>query len=284
MRPLRNSLLLPSTLAALPAATLEVYVAQIVPSHCDDSTGLLTAEVTGGVPPYTFQWSIGATTPTITGLPPGAYSVAVSDANGEQVTTQGEVIVSTFSEGGQLGSFRAHCPGGFPVVDLTLHNQADIGAYLWGTPPFTITGPSSVVSAATLPTVTVVGIDSIMRVEMEVPPGSVIGNIANIYFDYNPPVINEPSVLTAEFSTSTGQYADVPFRFAPNPVETTLFVRSNGTDIAAMQVFGADGRLLWVPIDALRGVVDVTALASGTYFLSIRSTEGTRHHITFIKP
>ena len=28
-----------------------------------------------------------------------------------------------------------------------------------------------------------------------------IENIANIYFDFNPPIITEPSVLVAEFST-----------------------------------------------------------------------------------
>ena len=33
------------------------------------------------------------------------------------------------------------------------------------------------------------------------PPGTVIENIANIYFDFNDPVITEPSVLVAEFST-----------------------------------------------------------------------------------
>ncbi|MBK9629215.1 MAG: hypothetical protein IPO56_16370 [Flavobacteriales bacterium] len=40
-----------------------------------------------------------------------------------------------------------------------------------------------------------------IRPRTPVLPGTVIENIANIYFDFNPPVITEPSVLVAEFST-----------------------------------------------------------------------------------
>ena len=39
------------------------------------------------------------------------------------------------------------------------------------------------------------------RPRLPILPGTVITNIANIFFDYNPAIITEPSVLGAEFST-----------------------------------------------------------------------------------
>ncbi len=46
------------------------------------SDGTASANPVGGTPPYSFNWSNGGTTETITGLMSGAYSVIVTDANG----------------------------------------------------------------------------------------------------------------------------------------------------------------------------------------------------------
>ena len=56
------------------------------------STGSATATVTGGTPPYTYLWSNGATTATITNLAGGTYTVTATDANGCKVS--GSVIVA----------------------------------------------------------------------------------------------------------------------------------------------------------------------------------------------
>lgn len=44
--------------------------------------GSVSATVTGGTSPYTFAWSNGKVTPSITGIPSGYYSVTVTDMNG----------------------------------------------------------------------------------------------------------------------------------------------------------------------------------------------------------
>ncbi|HHJ50871.1 MAG TPA: hypothetical protein ENJ88_08245, partial [Phaeodactylibacter sp.] len=59
---------------------------------CNDGTA--TANPTGGAMPYTYAWSTGASTQTISNLAPGDYTVTVMDANG--CTATATVTVSAF--------------------------------------------------------------------------------------------------------------------------------------------------------------------------------------------
>lgn len=64
-------------------------------SGCGGSqTGGLSASTTGGTPPYSYTWSIGGQTSSITGLGIGTYSVTLTDANQCQAISQGQVIGS----------------------------------------------------------------------------------------------------------------------------------------------------------------------------------------------
>ena len=47
-----------------------------------DSTGQITTTISGGSPDYVYQWSNGATSPDLTGLLPGQYTITVTDGNG----------------------------------------------------------------------------------------------------------------------------------------------------------------------------------------------------------
>jgi hypothetical protein len=52
------------------------------PTVCPgESTGMLTANASGGTPAYTYEWSNGETTQTISNLPAGTYTVTVTDSN-----------------------------------------------------------------------------------------------------------------------------------------------------------------------------------------------------------
>jgi Secretion system C-terminal sorting domain/SprB repeat len=56
---------------------------------CPATLGSLTANVTGTNAPFTYDWSIGATTQTITGVPIGTYGCTITDALGCSVTKWG---------------------------------------------------------------------------------------------------------------------------------------------------------------------------------------------------
>lgn len=61
------------------------------PSSCD-STGTISTLVSGGVQPLSFHWSNGATTPSLASLPPGDYTLTVTDFNGCKISDSATVL------------------------------------------------------------------------------------------------------------------------------------------------------------------------------------------------
>ena len=62
---------------------------------CKGTTASLTASVSGGISPFTYKWSSGETTQSISGKAAGTYSVVVTDAKGcssEKTATVREVV------------------------------------------------------------------------------------------------------------------------------------------------------------------------------------------------
>ena len=70
----------PSTLVAS-----SMIVSEVTTSTSND--GSVSVSASGGTPSYTYLWSNGATTSTVTGLGTGTYFCVVTDANGCAVTT-----------------------------------------------------------------------------------------------------------------------------------------------------------------------------------------------------
>ncbi len=64
------------------AATTLSISSQVSQSSCTASTGSITVNVTGGTGgPYTYTWLPSGSTPTVTNLAPGNYTLTVSDGN-----------------------------------------------------------------------------------------------------------------------------------------------------------------------------------------------------------
>lgn len=97
--------------------------------NCGQADGSVTAAVSGGAAPYSYAWSTGDTTATVSGLAVGFYQVTIADANG--CTASGFVTIGSI--GGPVVSSGT-------VSDLTCANQS-IGSIdievTGGTAPYT---------------------------------------------------------------------------------------------------------------------------------------------------
>ncbi len=62
-----------------------------------DSTGAITAALSGGLPPFTFQWNNGVTMLNLSGIPAGSYSLTVTDFRNCSVVSPVVVITQPMS-------------------------------------------------------------------------------------------------------------------------------------------------------------------------------------------
>ncbi|WP_187271059.1 SdrD B-like domain-containing protein [Neolewinella aurantiaca] len=82
-----------------------------VDAQCDGSDdGAITANPSGGVAPYSYSWTTGANTRTITGLAPGVYRVTLTDARGCTATANA-VIDEPDPITGNIFGDNTVCPG-----------------------------------------------------------------------------------------------------------------------------------------------------------------------------
>nr|WP_315252374.1 LamG-like jellyroll fold domain-containing protein [uncultured Flavobacterium sp.] len=88
--------------------------------HCNgltDGSASITS-VSGGTAPYTYLWSNGATTETITGLPPGTYSCTVTDASLLSITNS-FVITEPIPLIATTTSINTGCNGNNGIITIT---------------------------------------------------------------------------------------------------------------------------------------------------------------------
>lgn len=64
-----------------PAAPIEITEIQINQATCGDANGSVVVDVTGGTGNYTFNWSDGSGTTTVSGLSPGIVTLEIIDQN-----------------------------------------------------------------------------------------------------------------------------------------------------------------------------------------------------------
>ena len=90
------------------------------------------------------------------------------------------------------------------------------------------------------------------------------------YFDFNPPVITEPSVLLAEFSIAVVEERTNNVRLAPNPAYDAVEALGLTTDVVQVLVISADGRLVRAFSTAqVRNRIPLQGLGAGTYILEL---------------
>jgi len=123
------------------------------------------------------------------------------------------------------------------------------------------------------------------RIKPHLPilPGTEIENVANIYFDYNPPVITDPSVLVAELSTGVVQeQRHGQFHLFPNPARDYLRVNVSTGDLGLIAILTLDGRVVKTLFEGGSSTeFDVSDLRPGAYIVEVQSN--TTHRTRFVK-
>ena len=102
--------------------------------HCNDQNGTATFTALNGAAPFSYVWSSGQTTPHITGLSEGYYTVVVTDHNGCTANNGVSVLKST-----PINLSTTHTASSCTVNNGTTTVVATGGTapytYLWGTSP-----------------------------------------------------------------------------------------------------------------------------------------------------
>jgi uncharacterized repeat protein (TIGR01451 family) len=113
-----------------------------------------------------------------------------------------------------------------------------------------------------------------IRPHQPVVASTVIENIANIFFDFNPPVITEPSVLVTEFSTGLSvARGEDGLMVYPNPTSGILVVEL--ADAERIHLLDLAGRLLVeARVVGNRTLVPLDGLPAGVYLLRVTNARG----------
>jgi hypothetical protein len=112
---------------------------------CGVSPGEINMTVTGGVTPYTYNWSNGSTTQDLTGIPAGSYSVVITDGQGcsltaykyvpEYSTVQATITSSYPDCSNANGSATVSATGGTAPYTYLWNNSLNTSATVTGLTP-----------------------------------------------------------------------------------------------------------------------------------------------------
>ncbi len=112
-----------------------------------------------------------------------------------------------------------------------------------------------------------------IKPKADVEVGDVFSAIADIYFDFNPPIITN-TVTTEIFAPlSVEEFNTQSIKLFPNPAKRKLEITSNQI-IDKLIIVDINGRILnSVDISQAEYSLDVSSLSKGVYFLEIQSGE-----------
>ncbi len=122
-----------SSIATITVTTIVAATAQTNIACNGSSTGALSISPAGGTLPYTYLWSNGATTQSITGLSAGAYSVTVTDASSCSLTRNFTLTQPAAAVSGTTVVTNVACFGGSNgAINLTPSGGTAPYTFNWG--------------------------------------------------------------------------------------------------------------------------------------------------------
>lgn len=95
------------------------------------STGSIDLTVSGGISPYTYSWTGGATTQDRSGLAAGTYTVTVTDANACTKTTSVTITQPTALSLSAILTQPTNCFVANGTIDLSVSGGTGAYTYSW---------------------------------------------------------------------------------------------------------------------------------------------------------
>ena len=107
-------------------------------------------------------------------------------------------------------------------------------------------------------------------------PGDTVENTANIYFDYNAPIVTNEAKTTFAVLNAEQFNRDTSIKLEPNPTRDFIKIRSKNT-LQSVQLFDVNGRILQTAIENKKETtIDLSAVTKGIYFVKINSDKGSK--------
>lgn len=113
--------------------------------------------------------------------------------------------------------------------------------------------------------------------------GAQIENIANIYFDFNEPVITDPALFEVDESLGMEVLEGIGFRIYPNPASDQLIIELPNSE-GLISIHSIDGRkVLEQQVAGSQTALEVSGLVDGMYLISFTQRDGKRVTQRFVK-
>jgi uncharacterized repeat protein (TIGR01451 family) len=104
---------------------------------------------------------------------------------------------------------------------------------------------------------------------------SSVMNKANIYFDYNWPIVTNEATTVFTLLTQSDFVKDNSVSVYPNPAKDKVSIKAD-SNIKSVQLYDLQGRLLHTSIEKKKEMtLDISARQTGVYFLKITTEKGT---------
>ncbi len=245
-------------------ATMNIKAVFQGPACHGDATGMISLVMDGGVAPYTFEWSNGATTSTINNLTAGSYSVTVNDNVGAisvSTISIGEpfaldvtpLVIDASTAGGNNGGILLTVRGGTPDYSYAWSNgqtSKNVSQLTAGDYTVTITDGSGCQISSTS-TVS--------------DPGS------HMIIGHN----NQPD--NRMLTTGVGEVKIPALSVYPNPANGFINLQFQNADKAEYVLINANGEEVTKHelANSSNAKIDVSALPAGNYLIKVKTTQGT---------
>ena len=236
-----------------------------------NADGSIISIVAGGSHPFSYHWSNNSTQPNLTGVGPGNYNVVVTDSNGCSAT-------ATFTIGAGSLTYRDDSA---TICSPRSYNFYGFILTSYGNYTDTVIGNSGCDTLVTLYLYTLPFSEQTFSVLLT--PGAQYTFQGQIYSTpgiYSDTLISSngcDSILTLylSFTTVVNEVPSPVVTIYPNPANNKVHLITDIAGSYAWKLFNLLGELLLRgPADKPAFDIDISSLASGTYFIRLNSALG----------